>query len=175
MESSHGTRRLTILEMVAVFLVAVLFVVLAANIAMRYVGVTFVWVEEFTIALFIWLVFLGATLAFRRGEHPVVELGYQTLRRKLPWRVMVAVDVILAFLTMVFLLVFGIGLAGMMRRTWGQSLGIVPGFRVGFLYLGVLISCIASLLSVGHRTLTRLRTARSGGIQENASGGSSII
>ena len=175
MESSHGTQRLTILEAAAVVLATVLFVVVGANVVMRYLFVSFAWSEEVTITLFIWLVYLGAALAFRRGEHPTVEIGYQSLRRKLPRRAMVALDVILAFLTTVFLLVFGIGLAGMMRLTWGQSRGIVPGFRIGFLYLGVLISCIASLLSVGRSTLALLRTARSGGKRENASGGSSII
>lgn len=170
MPDSLGKRRLPVLESAALGIVTVLFVILLGQVVLRYLGVTFVWVEEVSIALFIWLVFLGAALAFRRGEHPIVELGYQALRQKLSRPGTAAVDLLLAACTLAFLVVLGIGLAAMTRQTWNLASGLVPGFRVGFVYLGVLGCCLASLWAVLRRTRAILRE----GSAQGASG-SSII
>jgi TRAP-type C4-dicarboxylate transport system permease small subunit len=138
-------------------LVGALFAILLLQVLLRYLGVGLVWVEELSIALFIWLVFLGAALAFRRGEHPIVELGFQALSRHAP-AAMRGIRLVLAGLICLVLLVLAVGLAAMARQTWQLSSGLVPGFRVGFLYLGVLVAVLLAIWGA-------LSRARSGGAE----------
>ena len=58
------------LEWACILLLAVISVDLLAGVFSRYVlERTFVWYDEVARAAFIWLVFLGAALAVRRGAH----------------------------------------------------------------------------------------------------------
>jgi TRAP-type transport system small permease protein len=128
-----------------------LFGILLLQVVLRHVGIGFVWVEELSIAFFIWLVFLGAAIAFRRGEHPIVELGAQALERRLSPPGMRRVRRMLAGLVVAVLAVLAVGLVAMTRQTWTLASGLVPGFRVGFLYLGVLVGVLLSLVAVVRR------------------------
>lgn len=142
-------------EWAIVALTGVLFAILFLQVLLRYVGIGFVWVEEVSIALFIWLVFLGAARAFGRGEHPIVELGAQALERRLSRAGMRRVRVLLAGLLLLVLGVLAVGLAAMAWQTRGLASGLVPGFRVAFLYLGVLAGVLAGMAGV----IARVRTS----------------
>jgi TRAP-type transport system small permease protein len=149
-------RRVTlgVTEWVVVVLTGALFLILFLQVVLRSVGIGFVWVEELSIAMFIWLIFLGAALAFRRGEHPIVEFGAQALERRLSPIGMRRVHTFLAGLLVVVLGVLAVGLVAMAWQTRQLASGLVPGFRVAFLYLGVLGGVIVSLVAV----ITRART-----------------
>ena len=57
-------------EWLCILLLAVITIDLLAGVYSRYVlGRTFVWYDEVARASFMWLVFLGAALAVRRGAH----------------------------------------------------------------------------------------------------------
>jgi len=60
-----------------------LFLVTMLNIVLRNVaGVAWMWIPGFTRLTFIWLVFLGAAVVARRGEHLVVDLLQQRLPKR---------------------------------------------------------------------------------------------
>lgn len=63
-------------EYIAVALFVVLGVLLTAQVFMRFVlGLGYSWLEEIIRILFIWVIFLGAAAAMRRGLHIRVEAG----------------------------------------------------------------------------------------------------
>ena len=142
---------LSLTEWVIVALTGALFAILFLQVLLRYVGIGFVWVEELSIAMFIWLVFLGAALAFRRGEHPVVEIGAQALERRLSPGGMRRLHTLLTGLLVTVLGVLAVGLVAMAWQTRQLASGLVPGFRVAILYLGVLGGVLSSLVAVINR------------------------
>ena len=154
MSASERRAGLGVTEWVVVALTGALFTILFLQVVLRYVGIGFVWVEELSIAMFIWLVFLGAALAFRRGEHPIVEFGAQALGRRLSPVGMRRIHMLLTGLLAVVLGVLAIGLVAMAWQTRQLASGLVPGFRVAFLYLGVLGGVLVSLVAVLGRART---------------------
>jgi TRAP-type C4-dicarboxylate transport system permease small subunit len=63
-------------EYVAVALFVVLGALLSAQVFMRFVlGLGYSWMEEICRMLFIWVIFIGAAAAMRRGMHIRVEAG----------------------------------------------------------------------------------------------------
>jgi TRAP-type C4-dicarboxylate transport system permease small subunit len=154
MSASEHRAGLGVTEWVVVALTSALFTILFLQVLLRSVGIGFVWVEELSIALFIWLIFLGAGHAFRRGEHPIVELGAQALERRLSPVGMRRVHTFLASLLVVVLGVLAVGLVAMAWQTRELASGLVPGFRVAFLYLGVLGGVLFSLVAVIRRART---------------------
>jgi TRAP-type C4-dicarboxylate transport system permease small subunit len=136
--------RLKPLEIIAIGLLTLLFVILLLQIILRYVGSPFIWVEEFSIFVFTWLIFLGVAIAFRRGDHLLVDLLYPRLQKHLSISTLKLLRIFLHTLTLLFFLVFCIGLCIMTVQTWPMFAGSVSGFRVGYIYLGVLLAAVVS-------------------------------
>jgi TRAP-type C4-dicarboxylate transport system permease small subunit len=111
-------RRLALLEIVALVLVGLLFTALLVQVLVRPFDLSFVWIGELSIPLFVWIVFVGAAIASRRSEHPYVEIGYTAVSRRLSPGGRKALDLLLAAMAIVFFLVFIAGLIGMTRQTW---------------------------------------------------------
>jgi TRAP-type C4-dicarboxylate transport system permease small subunit len=152
-------RRLPLLEKVALLLVGLLFTTLLVQVILRPFDIALVWIGELSIPLFIWIVFVGAAIASRRSEHPYVEIGHIAVSARLSPRGRLALDVLLAAAAIIFYLVFIAGLVGMTMQTWDHMPGILPGYRVGFLYLGALVGVVGCLAA----TIVRLRTTWRGG------------
>jgi TRAP-type transport system small permease protein len=74
-----GTARA--LEVVLALLFLALFLVTMLNIVLRNVGgVAWMWIPAFSRLTFVWVVFLGLALAYRRGDHLVVDVLLARLR-----------------------------------------------------------------------------------------------
>ena len=83
------------------------------QVVFRYVlRIPFIWSEEFTRLLFIWIVWLGAALAIPRGKHMVIEFIRDRLPEPWPLRVKLATD-LLALFFLAVVVVKGISLMGM--------------------------------------------------------------
>lgn len=68
------------LEIVLALLFLALFLVTMLNIVLRNVGgVAWMWIPAFSRLTFIWIVFLGLALAYRRSDHLVVDALVQRL------------------------------------------------------------------------------------------------
>jgi C4-dicarboxylate transporter, DctQ subunit len=71
-------------EYLGVALFVVLGMLLTAQVFMRFVlGLGYSWMEEIVRMLFIWVIFLGAVAAMRRGMHIRVEAGLLLFPRAL--------------------------------------------------------------------------------------------
>lgn len=148
---------LTLLEIAALALVGLLFTTLLVQVLLRPFDVSFVWIGELSIPLFVWIVFIGAALASRRNEHPYVEIGYTAVVGRLSRKGRQAIDLLLAGAAIVFFLVFIAGLVGMTWQTWDHVPGLLPGYRVGYLYLGALIGVLACLVATVKRLVATWR------------------
>lgn len=67
------TRALDLVEYVLVLvtgaLLGALVVSVAADVASRLLGHPILWIQEATLIVFVWMIFIGAAAAVRRGEH----------------------------------------------------------------------------------------------------------
>lgn len=146
----------------AIGLVAALFAVLLAQVALRPLGLGFVWAEEFAAFAFIALVFFSTAAAHRRGEHMTVEAFEAWAAPKLAprWRVAWRAGVLVVEL--VFLVVLAVGLAQMAAQTWGSFAGSLSGFRYGWLYLGVLAAALMSIVAVAASLVATIRSPGQG-------------
>ena len=148
--AGRETERLGPLGVVALVLMSILFVTLLAQVVLRFFSFSLPWTDTLSVPVFIWLVFVGAAIACRRNEHPFVEIGYMQAERRLSVRRMRQLDALLVSVSLIFLAVLLYGLAQMTRQTWYQTTGLLAGFRLGYVYLGVsfgVLACIAGLVA----------------------------
>ncbi len=99
-------------SLVALFM-GLLLVVVACNVFARYIlkiGLT--WAEEFSLLLFIWVVFLGAYLAMRKKAH----LALTFIIKRLPPNAFTISRHIILVLVMVFVLAVFVGGLEFVRR-----------------------------------------------------------
>ena len=79
-----------------ILVVATLITIL--QVLFRYVlKIPFIWSEEFTRFLFIWIVWFGAALGIPRGKHMVIEFIRDRFPEPWPLRTKVATDVLALF------------------------------------------------------------------------------
>lgn len=70
------------------------------------------WAEELCTYLFVWMVFVGASLALKKREHFAVDCFVEHLPARLKWAVGLLADVLVLVLC---LLVFAYGIMSMLR------------------------------------------------------------
>jgi len=141
-------------KLLLVFITALVFV---AGIA-RWFNAPLVWSVDLAQLLFIWLCFLGANQVLRRQAH----IGVDFFVRRLPIRLRVLIDSLLALLVLAFLLtmmITGTKLTLLnMQRVYGDS-----GLSYAWVTGAVPVGCFLLALSVaGHlyNTLRHWRTAK---------------
>jgi len=127
---------------VCIGLLAVIFVVMVLQVSCRYVlGSPLVWSEEVARYLYIWVCFLGAPIALRRGNHIAITLFVDWL----PSKVVRAISVfwhVIAFLFLVELAIQGAILA---VRSHGLIAITIP-VPWSLIYLVVPISAVLMML-----------------------------
>lgn len=102
-------------ELMSVVLLAGVCVLVAFNVLSRYLlQHPSAWAEELCTYLFVWMVFIGASLALKRREHFAVDCFVERLSPRLKWSIGLLAD-ILVFALSVLVLWYGI-LAT--RRAW---------------------------------------------------------
>jgi TRAP-type C4-dicarboxylate transport system permease small subunit len=137
-------KKLSIVEKATVFLLTLLVIVISSNVFLRYVMDTgIVWAEEVSRLIFIWVVFLGAYLAFKRNSHAVVNV----LANKLPVHIRRYYHLLVGLIEagfMLFLLFYGIGQV-MDTAKFGQ---ITPGLGVPMSWYYVVIPVTALIMAM---------------------------
>lgn len=131
-------------EALVVMLMAAMVVIMAAQVVARYIfSNPFVWAEEIAAYLFIWIVFLGAGLAFKRRSHIVVDY----FARMLPAAVFRGISLVVNLMVVAFLLLLGFQGIGFVQANWG-----VPAYTtkwVGLPSAYAAVSAGAALMILG--------------------------
>ena len=140
-------------EAIVVALMAVMVVALAIQVFFRFViQDPPPWTEELARYVFVWITFLGAAVAYRRGTHIVVDTILHLLsprvRAVLAWMV----DV-LVFISLVTLLITGIGIVQATSNVRATMLQI----PMSFVYAAVPVSAALMLAYQAERLVALLR------------------
>jgi TRAP-type transport system small permease protein len=127
---------------VLVVLMAAMAVLVFANVIGRYVfNHSFVWAEELSRYMMVWVGFLGAGLVLRLGAHIAVEVFQDLLPRRAAQALRVAVVVLLA---VTFAAMAWLGVA-YVRFAWGQETPVL-NWNFGLIYLAIPIGAVLLLV-----------------------------
>ncbi len=115
--------------MLCMLLISMVLIVFANVISRYYLNAALAWSEEVTRFMLIWMVFLGAVLAYVNDEH----LGLDVLVRSLPRRLQLGVAVLADMLIMfaVWLLIHGAFILTVGSWEWEAPATSVP---YGYIY-----------------------------------------
>lgn len=135
-------------RVVLIVLMAAMAVLVFANVVGRYAfNHSFVWAEELSRYMMIWVGFLGAGLVLRSGAHIAVEVFQDLLPVRLARWVRGAVVVVLAatFASMAWLGVIYV------RFAWGQETPVL-NWNFGLVYLAIPIGAVLMLVHLAFVT-----------------------
>ena len=126
---------------VVVAMMALMVALVFANVVSRYLfNRSFIWAEELSQYLMVWVTFLGAGLALRQGRHVAVEM----LQDALPGPIGRAMRFLVAVLVIAFLVVLAILGFQIVLFAWEQE---TPAMNIsaGIPYLAVPVGALLFL------------------------------
>ncbi len=128
---------------------ALLGVLLFANVLLRYVFRSpFAWMEEGVVMVFVWLVFVGVSAAFRSHQHLRIDVLVRFLDAR--WAALVgSVAVVVTFVILGFLVMLGYDYAVFVAGNRTPVLGI----SAAWIYVGLPLGMALSIVHVVRQTL----------------------
>jgi len=154
-----GYHRLLVRLMAAT--VAILVVPVTLQIVSRYTALipAWIWTEELSRFLFIWMIMLGSMVAVREGTHFVVDV-----LPELPPRPAAAVRIVANVFVLVFALVFVWWGVQFVRFGWDQSSELAE-LPMGFIFVAWPVAGLTWLLFLGEAFLHDVRVLAGGGVR----------
>ena len=132
------------LEAALALLIAAIAILLMAEVVFRYfLNHSLFWVEELSRFLFLWLIFLGIGMAFRRSMHFAMRTLVDSLEKR--WRRVAGLMVCLAIFLTALLLIFAGG-----ELAWFAKEQTSSGMEVSrfWFYLASPLGGLVTLLSI---------------------------
>lgn len=130
------------IEFIAGIILLIATTITILQVLFRYVlKIPFVWSEEFTRFLFIWIVWLGAALAIPAKKHMVIEFIRDSLSK--PWsQVIKFLMDLLALFLLAIVVIKGISLVNMMSKEFYVTFPV----SVKYAYLASVIGGLLMLI-----------------------------
>lgn len=133
---------------VVIACMAVMIVVVAAQVFMRYVlNSSIDWADEVSRLAFVWSIFLAIPLGIREGAH----VGIDLLVERFPERLRVALAHVMALLSALMLAVIFVTSIDVAAQTWSERLGAINMTSSSFF--------IPVIFGSGHALLHLIRLA----------------
>ena len=129
LDTAYSVLQKTIRFLLCVLLTCMVVIVFANVISRYYLNAALAWSEEVTRFMLIWMVFLGAVLAYVNDEHLGLDILVKSLPRRLRLSVAVLVDVLIMFA--VWLLIHGASMLSVGSWEWEAPATSVP---YGYIY-----------------------------------------
>lgn len=124
----------TILEYIIILVYIVLIVIGFAQVVFRYVlHNSIFWSEEFLTYVFIWLVFLGASLATRNRTHPAVDLLVIKCNKKIQLRLSILCNIAI-FIYSIIAVIYGFDLV---NKAMSYSSALLLPYKYVYLALPI--------------------------------------
>ncbi|MDQ3510019.1 MAG: TRAP transporter small permease [Actinomycetota bacterium] len=141
-----------------VVLLFILIFAVGANVAGRYLfNFSLAWADELSRFLFIWIIFIGAALAYFRGEH--ISVDY--LVERLPERVALAVGILKNVIIFVILVVILWGAWQVMSTAPGSS--ALLGVPLNWINISIPIAAGLMIMMCVYQTFLDIRALARGG------------
>jgi TRAP-type C4-dicarboxylate transport system permease small subunit len=133
--------------------VAILIVPVTLQIISRYTALipSWIWTEELSRFLFIWMIMLGATIGVREGSHFVVDV-----LPDLPPRANALLQVVTNFLVLVFALVFVWWGIEFVRFGWDQTSELAE-LPMAFIFMAWPVAGVTWVLFLGEAFVASFR------------------
>ena len=126
--------------MLCVLLTSMVVIVFANVICRYYLNAALAWSEEVTRFMLIWMVFLGAVLAYVNDEHLGLDILVKSLPRRLRLSIAVLTDLLIMYA--VWLLIHGASILAIGSWEWEAPATSVP---YGYIYT-IVLACGAILI-----------------------------
>ncbi len=150
------------LEYLVAGMMAVLIIMMFAAIVLRtFFNSPIVWAEEVARYLFIWTVYIGASIAWLKGGHLRVDF----LVNSFPPPVKRWVETITHLIIIVFLFYLMIYGTQFVSLTWNQPTYSMRGFKIAWAYLSVPTGAVLMTLNM-LRVLPDIWQTRGEGVEE---------
>jgi TRAP-type transport system small permease protein len=134
-------------------LMAAMAALVIANVFARYVfNHSFVWAEELSRYMMVWVGFLGSGLVLRLGAHIAVEVLQDALPRRLAQGLRAVALLVLA-VTLIAMLWLGVLYV---QFAWGQETPVL-NWNFGLIYLAIPAGALLMLVYLGFMALPYLR------------------
>ena len=128
----------------------------------RYVfNAPFIWQEEVQMILIVWIVFWGASVAFRTGNHIAIEILVDALPEKAQKGIRIVVDVVTAAALLFIIYVEASRVVQLLESGRATSILKIPQ---AYNYSGVVLACVFMLI---HFVLGEIRQICGGGKEES--------
>ncbi len=128
-----------VLELANALVLLIMFLLVMTTIVFRNIlQIPSSWSQELSEYIFVFIVFIGSAAAMKDEKH----IGIDTVTLMLPSRFQRPVRIIGRILILPFLYVLVAGSIPNIQATWNNYLPTVPWFRMGVIYLIILISGI---------------------------------
>ncbi|ORC31187.1 hypothetical protein B4O97_17395 [Marispirochaeta aestuarii] len=143
-----------VLELVNALVLLIMFLLVMTTIIFRNIlEIPSSWSQELSEYIFVFIVFIGSAAVMKDEEH----IGIDTVTILLPKKAQRIVRIIGRLLIAPFLYVLVAGSFPNIGATWNNYLPTVPWFRMGVIYLIVLISGIIMSYYLLHNLILDIR------------------
>ncbi|HLR52770.1 MAG TPA: TRAP transporter small permease [Candidatus Avamphibacillus sp.] len=123
--------------------VSFIIILVGLNVLMRYVFISpIAWTEEISIALFVWMTFIGVSSAMKRGGH----IGVDYFVRKMPFSLKVVSEVIRGFAIMLVLVYIFIVLGFDLIDASSRKKTTILGMQYKFIYFAIPIGGVLTAI-----------------------------
>ena len=160
MEAKHEPKGLlcNLDFIIAGIALAVLVLVTFVGVFARYfAGMPFAWEEEFQLACFVWITFLGVGAAFRSGRHVAIELLVERMPEKAA-RITEIGGYAVSMLIFSFFLYYGVQII-LSMVTMGRTTNIL-GIPYAAIYIVVPIGCLLMMYNYTRMILKKKEEAQ---------------
>ncbi len=147
----------SIADITAVIGLAAMTILVFVSVALRYLfAISYRWSDELTRYIFIYVVFLGIPIAYRHGDHIVVEIVTRLLPERVRRWLAIPVHAIIG------LLMLSMGIAGLWITFGKMGRALTPGLQIprAYMHAAVPIGVFFLLIEIGiklRRTFDRNR------------------
>lgn len=132
-----------IIKFICILLFTSLLVIISLQIIARYIFQTpYIWTEEGASLIFIWLCFLGGTIAYRKNAHISIDFFINILN---PTTKKIVTSIILLLIAVFFIFLALISIPLIERGTLLRVVTL-PWINWGYVYLSVQLSSIIMCL-----------------------------
>ncbi len=128
-----------------------------ATIILRYCfNISFRWSDELTRYIFIYIVFLGIAVAYRHGDHVVIEIATNLLPERLQRWLAVPIHAITGLLMLI------LGIAGLWLTFGRMGQALTPGLQIprAYMHAALPIGVFFLLIEIAIKLRQSLQAAR---------------